>query len=174
MSLHVLICMWCSGVFTHFFRWTKTSIQGNPSKPSRHGPPTINICTCSPVPSQKTSVEKTQHDRTWHIWHMNMYTVHTWGYPQIIHFNGIFPDKSSVLGVPHLWKILIFTYVYNGVQALSPRHRAIAANRPETTGMFFALEWRQQPWGKATLAAPKITGWVVHLVGCLHIPSVMT
>ena len=25
---------------------------------------------------------------------------HKWGYPPIIHFNGMFPYKSSVLGVP--------------------------------------------------------------------------
>ena len=27
-----------------------------------------------------------------------------WGYPQIIHFNGMFPYKPTIFGYPHLWK----------------------------------------------------------------------
>ena len=27
-----------------------------------------------------------------------------WGYPQLIHFNGTFHHKPSILGHPHLWK----------------------------------------------------------------------
>ena len=27
-----------------------------------------------------------------------------WGYPQIIHFNGMFHYKPTILGYPHLWK----------------------------------------------------------------------
>ena len=30
--------------------------------------------------------------------------VHKWGYPEIIHFNRIFPFKQSILGYPHWWK----------------------------------------------------------------------
>ena len=28
---------------------------------------------------------------------------HIWGYPKIIHFNGTFHQKPSILGYPHLW-----------------------------------------------------------------------
>ena len=42
---------------------------------------------------------------------------HEWGYPQIIHFNGIFPYKPSIMespiyGIPHVIYIYIFIYIY--------------------------------------------------------------
>ena len=39
-----------------------------------------------------------------------------WGYPQIIHLNGIFHYKPTVLGYPHLWKTpYIYTHTYYGI-----------------------------------------------------------
>ena len=42
----------------------------------------------------------------WHFWMAFFHVEVSWnrGYPSIIHFNGIFPYKPSILGYPHLWK----------------------------------------------------------------------
>ena len=45
-----------------------------------------------------------------------------YGYPQIIHFNGIFSYKPSILGIPHLWKPLCMDAQFAGRWVFRPLH----------------------------------------------------
>ena len=63
-----------------------------------------------------------------------------WWYPQIIHFNVIFPSKPSILGYPYVWKLPYFWETTRSRGMISDPWRPRAAFGPKSHAS--VLKWR--------------------------------
>ena len=77
---------------------------------------------------------------------------HKWGYPQIIHFNGMFHYKPTILGYPHLWKPPVCSPVavdQRGLRPGSPFRKRVKTFVKRTSGCLHLVRLHHP-----TLASP--------------------